>query len=220
MLKQLPTKEIIDMKGKKITPFILDDVVMKLKDMEEGEVLEIIADDFEPIESDVRAWSRMTGNNLVEVEKEANFHRYYVEKGTPKGFRNKLALVVSDPGLEQLISPLGFAWGAALSGTEVYIYFQGPAVRVLKKGFKEHLKGINRPFSGFARKGLADMGHIPPQEKLGRLKELGAHFYVCGASMDHYGVEKADLAFDDVIIAEYITFMEVMEKADINFFLQ
>lgn len=29
-----------------------------------------------------------------------------------------------------------------------------------------------------------------------------------------------ELGFDDVVISEYITFMEVMDKADIRFFLQ
>jgi predicted peroxiredoxin len=48
----------------------------------------------------------------------------------------KLAMVISDPGLEMLLSPLGLALSAVLSGQDVYLFFQGPSVRVLKKGFK------------------------------------------------------------------------------------
>jgi predicted peroxiredoxin/TusA-related sulfurtransferase len=217
---EISAKESIDMRGNKITTFILYNAVMKLKEMKEGEVLEIITEDFEPIESDIRAWCRMTGHNLVQLEKEADYRRYYIEKAMPKEKENKLALVISNPGLEELLSPLGFALGAALGGIDVHIYFQGPAVKVLKKNFKEKLRGINRPFSTFARKGLAKIGHIPPQDKLRQLRELGGHFYMCGPSMEHFGVKRSELIFDDVVIAEYLTFMEVMKKADIHIFLQ
>ncbi len=208
------------MRGKKITTFILHGAVMKLRDMKEGELLEIITDDFEPIEGDIRAWCRMTGNNLVELNRESGSETYYVDKRPPREKENTLALVVSDAGLEELLSPLGFALGAALGGTDVYIYFQGPAVKVLEKNFREKLHGIMRPFSGFARKGLAQIGHIPPQEKLGQLKELGAHFYICGPSMEHFGVKRSALIFDDVTVSEYLAFMEIMKKADIHIFLQ
>jgi len=213
-------KESIDMRGKKITTFILYNAVVKLRDMQEGEVLEIITEDFEPIENDIRAWCRMTGHKLMELQKEGNYQRYNVQKAIPKEKEKDLALVISNPGLEELLSPLGFALGAALEGIDVYIYFQGPAVKVLKEDFKEKLHGINRLFSSFARKGLAKTGHIPPQDKIRQLRELGAHFYVCGPSMEHFGVKKSQLIFDDVIVAEYLTFMEIMNKADIHIFLQ
>ncbi len=212
--------ESIDMRGKKITTFILYNAFEKLKTLKDGEVLEVITENYAPIESDMGAWCRMTGHKIVELEKDESYHRYYIEKGIPKEKGRKLAIVISNPGLEELLSPLGFALGGALGGIDVYIYFQGPAVKVLKKGFKEKLHGISSLFSGFARKGLAKTGHIPPQEKITQLKELDAHFYICGPSMEHFGVKKSELLFDDVIVAEYLTFFEVMDRADIHIFLQ
>lgn len=217
---EISAAESIDMRGKKITTFILYSAVMKLRGMTVGDVLEVVTDPFEPIESDIRAWCRMTGNNLAEVEKGGEDETYYIEKREPAGNEHRLALVLSDPGLEQLISPLGFALGAALAGTDVHIYFQGPAVRVLRKDFKEKLPGIWRLFSGLARKGLSGIGHVPPQEKLRQLRELGATLYLCGPSMERFGVNKSDLAFDDVVVAEYLTFVEIMHKADVHMFLQ
>lgn len=213
-------KQSIDMRGKRISTFILHDAVMKLRDMEEGEVLEVLADRFEAIENDIKAWCRMTGHGLEALETETDCQRYRIRKAAPRSTEHELALVLSNPGLEELLSPLGFALGAALSGTRVHIYFQGPAVRVLAKGFRERLQGIGRPFSSFARKGLAKAGHIPPQGKLRQLRELGAQFYVCGGSMEHFGVKKQDLIFEDLPIAAYLTFMEVMHKTDIHIFLQ
>ncbi len=207
------------MRGKKITTFILYDALMKLREMGEGDVLEIVTEAFEPIESDIRAWCRMTGHSLVNVEKAPDQERYYIEKAAPRGKEHRLAMVISSAGLEELISPLGFALGAALAGIDVHVYFQGPAARVLKRGFKGTLPGIGRPFSGFARKGMAEIGHVPPQDKVRQLRELGAHLYVCGPSMEHFRVKKDDLIFDDVVVSEYLTFLEVMEKADIHIFV-
>ncbi len=212
-------QDSVDVRGKTITTFILYEAATKLQGMKEGDVLEILTDPFEPIENDIQAWCRMTGHVLAGTQKEPDSERYYIQKGAPKKEGHKLAMVVSDPGLEELLSPLGFALGAALAGTEVAIYFQGPAVRVLTKGFKARLKGIGRFFSSFAQRGMAATGHIPPQEKLRQLRELGAQFYICGPSMEHFGVKKDELAFDDVVMAEYVTLVEVMNGADTHIYV-
>ncbi len=38
--------------------------------------------------------------------------------------------------------------------------------------------------------------------------------------MEHFRVKKSDLVFDDVMVGEYLTFMEVMNETDIHFFPQ
>lgn len=217
---EMKSDRSIDMRGKTITPFIVYYIVKNLNDMQKGEILEVNTDKFEAIENDIGAWSRMTGFPLEGTETGDAYQRYYIRNVGNQKTEKKLAMIISDPGLEMLLSPLGLALSAALSGQEVYLYFQGPAVKVLKKGFKAKLSGIQRPFSAWARNGMAKAGHLPPQEKLHQLKELGTHFYICGGSMDPFGVKKSDLIFDDVTIAEYLTFLEIMENADIQIFLQ
>lgn len=91
---------------------------------------------------------------------------------------------------------------------------------VQEKDFKGSLKGLSKPFSAFAIKGMAAAGYILPHDKLKQLKNLGVRFYICGPSMTPFGVKKADLMFDDIVIAEYLTFSAVMKNADINLFLQ
>jgi predicted peroxiredoxin len=107
-----------------------------------------------------------------------------------------------------------------LEGSDVSLYFQGPAVRVLARGFTEHLHGPGRPFSRFARAGLAKAGHIPAQDKLRQLQTLGGHLYACAGSMQHFKVARTDLAFNDVTVAEYLTFTEIMAGAEVNVFIQ
>lgn len=210
----VPAERKIDVRGKRITTYILYNVVENLKNMNTDEVLEVITDNYVPIDNDMQAWSRLTGNRIISTDKESGYYLYFIKKTNTTRQQPKFVMVISSNGLEELLSPLGFALASAINGNEVHIFFQGPAVQVFKRGFRESLPGINAPFSSFARKGLNDIGHVPPQEKLEQLDSLGAFFYLCGPSMDHFKVKESELILDKVTIAEYITFLEAMEKAD------
>jgi predicted peroxiredoxin/TusA-related sulfurtransferase len=214
------TAHIIDTRGKKITTYILFQTVQSLKDMKEGETLDLLTEDYEAIGNDLQAWSRITGHRILNSERQGGGVLYRIQKHDSEAPKKRMALVISNDGLGELISPLGFALGAALNGQEVNIYFQADAVNVLKTGFKAKLHGMSRPFSSMARKGLNDMGHVPPQEKLSQLHELGAKFYVCQPSLERAGLSKRDIIFSDVILAEYMSFLEVMDQSDIRFYVQ
>jgi predicted peroxiredoxin/TusA-related sulfurtransferase len=210
----------LDMRGKSITTYIVYEMVKRLAGLADGESLELLCDASEEIDNDVHAWCRAREQELTTARRIGGTQQYVITKWPLDPSGKRFAAVISDAGLEELLSPLGFALAAALEGADVSLYFQGPAVRVLAKGFTEHLHGPGRPFSRFARGGLARAGHLPAQEKLCQLQTLGARLYACGPSMRHFKVARADLAFDDVIIAEYLTFMETMTHADINVFVQ
>jgi TusA-related sulfurtransferase len=51
----------------------------KLKELEAGQVLEVLADD-EGIKEDMPAWCSMTGNELLGIEEEAGEYKVYVRK--------------------------------------------------------------------------------------------------------------------------------------------
>ena len=210
----------LDMRGKTITTFIAYETLKQLADLADGESLELVTDASEEIDNDLRAWCRTRGQELTAAGRTDGSQQYLITKRPLRASGTRYAAVISDAGLEELLSPLAFALAAALEGSDVSLYFQGPAVRVLAHGFTEHLHGPGRPFSRFARAGLARAGHLPAQEKLRQLQALGRHLYACAGSMRHFKVGKTDLAFNDVIIAEYLTFMEVMARADINVFIQ
>jgi predicted peroxiredoxin/TusA-related sulfurtransferase len=214
------TQTSLDMRDKSITTFIAYETARRLTELADGEVLELLTDASDEIDNDIAAWCRSRGQELAVGGLADGSRQYLITKRPLHGTGKRLAGVISDAGLEELLSPLGFALAAALEGSDVSLYFQGPAVRVLSKGFMEHLHGFNRPFSGFARAGLNKAGHIPAQEKIRQVQALGGCLYICGPSMQHFKVTKSDLAFDDVTVAEYLIFMEVMASADIHVFVQ
>lgn len=90
---------------------------------------------------------------------------------------------------------------------------------MLAQGYKARRHGPGRPFSRFPRIGLGKVGHLPPQVKIHQIQRLGTQIYACGPSMDHFKVPSSQLAFDDVIIAEYPTFARQTAGADIHLFV-
>ena len=79
------------------------------------------------VDSDIRAWCRTAGHELTGVEERDTERRYGIRKTDQARAQPPWAVVISDPGLEELLSPLGFALAAALGGSQVAIYFHGPA---------------------------------------------------------------------------------------------
>lgn len=210
----------IDGRGRSISTAILYELVSVLRDLAPGGRCTIVTDALPAVDSDIRAWCRTTGHELVGTEEDGTERRYTIVKAERPRVGPSWALVISDAGLEELLSPLGFALAAALGGRRVSLYFQGPAVRVLTKSFKERLKGWHRaPFSRFARRGLERAGHPSPHQKLWQLSELGAQLYICGPSMEHFKVNREDLLFGDAAIAAYPSFVEEMEKAGVQIYL-
>ncbi len=218
-MTELSTATSLDLRGKTITTFILYEAHHALEGVTEGDRIEIVTDAFPAIDTDIAAWCRSTGNRLVDVIVEGQRRRYIIQNGPERRSGQKLAAAISDDGLFELLSPLGFALAAALEGDDVSLFFHGPAVRVLAPGYVAKMHGPGRPFSRFPRSALAKAGHLEPQDKIAQLEELGAQLYACGPSMEHYKIDAADLAFDDVTVCEYLTFMEQMHRADIHLYV-
>ena len=51
----------------------------KIKELKQGEVLEVVADDV-GIKEDMPAWCRATGNEFLGIEEEAGEYKVYVKK--------------------------------------------------------------------------------------------------------------------------------------------
>ena len=207
------------LQGKTISTYVLYEIHAALAGVAEGERVEAVTDVYPALDSDIRAWCRTTGNPLVDVVADGQTYSFTIKKGPSQPSGRKLAVIISDDGLFELLSPLGFALAAALGGHEVVLYFQGPAVRILGKGYTAKMHGPGRPFSRFPRTSLAKAGHLPPQDKIAQLQKLQGRLYACGPSMDHYKVDPDNLAFPDVTVASYPTFIEQMDSADIQLFV-
>src|SRR5271166_4105146 len=143
-MKTAPAATSLDRRGRTITTFVVFNVAEELRKLQEGEWLELITDDFEPLRRDIAAWCEVTGQRLVSCDHTPAGLRFQIEKGPSRASTDSLAVVISSDGLEELLSPLGFALAAALDGMTVHVYVQGPAVRVLARDFRPKMHGWER----------------------------------------------------------------------------
>jgi TusA-related sulfurtransferase len=60
-------------------PMPIAQTANKMKDMETGQVLEILADDA-GIKEDMPAWCKVTGNECLGIEEDGGQYRVYVRK--------------------------------------------------------------------------------------------------------------------------------------------
>ena len=188
----------LDMRGKTITTYIAYEAAQRLRTLAEGDTLELLTGTGDAIGNDIGAWCHATGHQPASTASAGTHCRYVIIKGALQRPGKSLA-----PG-----------------GRRCVLVLPGSGSRVLAKGFTEKLHGWRRPFSRFARAGLAKTGHVPAAEKIRQLQALGARLYLCGPSMQHFRMKQADIAFSDVTIAEYLTFAEAMTSADIHLFVQ
>jgi hypothetical protein len=65
---------------------------------------------------------------------------------------------------------------------------------------------------------LEKAGHVTPATKLRQLQALGGRLYACGPSLAHCHVDPRRLAFDGVVVCEYLSFVEVMRQADVQLY--
>ncbi|MFP4169636.1 MAG: sulfurtransferase TusA family protein [Methanomassiliicoccales archaeon] len=72
------TEESLDCTGL-MCPMPIVKLAKKMKAMEPGQVLELVADDVGSKE-DVPAWCKRTGNELVDTKEEGGKYYYYVRK--------------------------------------------------------------------------------------------------------------------------------------------
>lgn len=213
------TVTAIEVPGLTITTAIADLLREPLAGLTVGEELELVTERFPAIVPDLEAWGRFAGHEVVDVIADGDVQRIRLRRTVPTDRPTwRVAVVVSADGLEELLSPLGFALAAAHEGAAVAVYFQGPGVHVLREGFTPRMRGISRPISRFARAGMARSGHVAAIEKVRQLQALGARIYACGPSLQRFKVPVGRLAVPDVTVCEYLTFMEVMAAADVQLY--
>ncbi len=74
----METDAILDTRGLSCPMPILK-TAKKIKELEEGQVLEILGDD-PGTEEDLPAWCEQTGHEFLGMETEGDFAKYYVKK--------------------------------------------------------------------------------------------------------------------------------------------
>jgi len=133
--------------------------ILKLKnsvnDAQPGQVIEIKATD-PAFEADVKAWSNMTGNKVMNITQNAGVITAVLQKGKTsekrssvvKARENKTIVVFSDD-FDKALATFVIANGAASTGKKVTMFFTFWGLNILKKQNKPSVKKdfISRMFA-------------------------------------------------------------------------
>lgn len=79
-MTRLKPDRTLDVRGQ-ICPMPVIETSKAIKEMDDGQILEVLSSDPNS-RSDIKAWSRMTGNELLHIEEEPSSHvyRFYIRK--------------------------------------------------------------------------------------------------------------------------------------------
>ena len=221
-------------------------VFESMKEMEEGQVVEVTAND-PGFARDIVAWSRRTGNTLVLNEKRGDDYVALVIKGgVAVGAATKAAdgktMIVFSNDLDKVLASFIIANGAAAMGRPVTMFFTFWGLNVLRKPEKQRVKKslVEGMFGAMmprgAKKltlsklnmlgmGTAMMKLVMKQKNVDSLPELmekarraGVRFVACTMSMDVMGIRPEEL-IDGVEFAGVGAYLGDAEESSVNLFV-
>jgi NADPH-dependent 2,4-dienoyl-CoA reductase/sulfur reductase-like enzyme/peroxiredoxin family protein/TusA-related sulfurtransferase/rhodanese-related sulfurtransferase len=122
----------------------------KIKEINEGDILEISATD-PGFPVDVKAWCEKTGNRFIRTEKKQKEFVVWISKGTTKiqeksnvaVSADKSTMVVFSGDLDKALASFIIANGAAAMGKEVTMFFTFWGLNILRKA--EKIKVMKSP---------------------------------------------------------------------------
>lgn len=218
-----------------------------VKDMSDGEVLEVSASD-PGFTRDIGAWCRRTGNTLVAAERRGNDFVALVRKGTaPAGPAMRDAaegktIIVFSGDLDKVLASFIIANGAAAMGRPVTMFFTFWGLTVLRKAERQPVKKtfMEAMFGGMLPRGsrklklskmnMAGMGtammkKIMKDKNVDSLEALiqkamkaGVRIVACTMSMDVMGIKQEEL-IDGVELGGVGAYLGDAEESNVNLFI-
>ncbi|MGI6084436.1 MAG: FAD-dependent oxidoreductase [Acetivibrionales bacterium] len=218
-----------------------------MKSLVPGEELEILATD-PAFATDVEAWCKRTGNELVESSSKAGQFTVVVRKGTGtikkavSSSGNSKNIIVFSGDLDKAIAAFIIANGSAAMGREVNMFFTFWGLNILrktnkvrvKKNFIEKMFGFMMPRGtkklGISKMNMMGMGplmirKVMKHKNISSVEELidtaiqnGVNITACSMSMDVMGIKKEEL-IDGIKMGGVAAMLASAEESDMSLFI-
>lgn len=218
-----------------------------MKDMKDGEVMEVLSSD-PGFSKDIGAWCRRTGNTLVTNGRRESDYVAFVKKGgktmekAAKEMPEGKTMIVFSGDLDKVLASFIIANGAAAMGRPVTMFFTFWGLTALrkarkqpvKKTFMESMFGAMLPRGSrklsLSRMNMAGMGsammkkimHDKNVDSLETLIEKamrqGVKIVACTMSMDVMGIKREEL-IDGVELGGVGAYLGDAEESNVNLFI-
>jgi predicted peroxiredoxin len=196
-------------------------VIQELRRKDSEAVVELVIKDDKGMLKDIVTWCSTTGYQLIcsEPGNEGEM-RCLIQKGEENRNDKIMTVMISTADLENLAYPFDKALGGAVLGMQVNVVFEGTGVRLLKRGYRASLSGFwGRMFTTVVENVMKDkIGWLLPQDAIAMLEELGANFYVCGPSLEGYGVREEELVVKHHTLGGTITWVDLLARSNVSVF--
>lgn len=219
-----------------------------VKDMKDGEVIEVSASDA-GFARDIVAWCRRTGNTLVSNERRGNDYVALVKKGGTENAHEDVkvsadgkTIIVFSGDLDKVLASFIIANGAAAMGRPVTMFFTFWGLNVLRKPDKQKVEktSMEKMFGSMMPRGagklklsrmnMAGMGtammkKIMDDKNVDSLEELirkaiaaGVKIVACTMSMDVMGIKEEEL-IEGVELGGVGAYLGDAEESNVNLFI-
>lgn len=222
-------------------------VFESIRDMKNGEVMEVAASD-PGFMKDIGAWCRRTGNTLILTERRGTDYVAVVRKGgsslpeTSREASDGKTIIVFSGDLDKVLAGLIIANGAAAMGRPVTMFFtfwgltalRKPKKQPVRKTFMESMFGAMLPRGSkklsISRMNMGGMGtammkKIMADKNVDSLETLiekaigqGVKIVACTMSMDVMGIKPEEL-IEGVELGGVGAYLGDAEESDVNLFI-
>ena len=209
------------------------EVFRSMKEMEDGQLLEVTASD-PGFTKDIASWCRRTGNTLISSGKKGRSYVALIRKGIAAETPGNAG--VSGDAAPAVAAPAGASVAVRdLPQGKTIIVFDGELDKVLASFvIANGALAMGRPvtmfFLGLSRMNMAGMGTkmmraIMKDKNIDSLEEMmkkamenGVKIIACSMSMDVMGIKKEEL-IDGVEIGGVGTYLADAEESNVNLFI-
>ncbi len=218
----------------------------KIKEVNEGDIVTVQATDY-GFTSDVSAWAKSTGNQLLSLETESGIITARIRKGFPKETiggvmaKNK-TLVIFSGDLDKALAGCIIANGVVASGHQASMFFTFWGLNLLRKNNSVKTKKtlVERMFGWMMPRGtqkatlsqmhMAGIGTamikwIMKKKNVDSLSvmlqtaiENGVHIQACQMSMDLMGIKREEL-IDEIEIVGVATMLAASDESNAVIFI-
>ncbi|QUI24313.1 FAD-dependent oxidoreductase [Vallitalea pronyensis] len=219
----------------------------KMKEVNEGDILEISATD-PGFPVDVRAWCEKTGNVFMRTEKRAKEFVVWIKKGSGKAKKqevnhsDKSTMVVFSGDMDKALASFIIANGAAAMGKDVTMFFTFWGLNILRRAEKVNVnksfiekmfgfmmpKGVNKlqlSKMNMGGMGTAMMKKVMKDKNVNSLDDLigsamknGVKIVACTMSMDVMGIKEEEL-IDGIELGGVAAYLGETDTANHNLFI-
>ncbi|KAG4422808.1 hypothetical protein IFR04_004030 [Cadophora malorum] len=203
------------------SPTVLALLLRKFNPMNPEDMIELAIKNNKGIFHDICLWCERTGNPLITSEHTSEDEDIHciIQKGERRSSDQKMVVVMSSANLEVIVEVLEKAIGGCVLGMDVSLFFEGTGVRLLQNGYRARCPGI---FGGFRTNKIEGecrrVGKLLPRDAIGMLEELGANFFVCGPSLEIYGVDEEEVSVAKYEVVSGVRLTDLLTQSDVNLF--